>query len=138
MQSSPPISLAAIEGRVRRLARKIEVPRGYLPSFGRSLHDGTPHIEVADRYDFVVCERGEEYERRGTADLDELLYWIFASVTFSMACDHEVRHRRSGEDSRRLLFARQVELLAGLSAAWAGREAAEHRRILEEHPFVDG
>lgn len=102
-------------------------------------HDGSAHVEVVgDLYNYVVTERGSEFERRPAADKDELLYWLFADVTFSLACDFEARHRISGEDSRRQLFSKQVELLKHLKAAWAEREQKEHEQILAEHPFQDG
>lgn len=137
-RDDPPASLGAIEAWVRRLARRLGAPPRLLPTFGRSRHDGTPHVEVGeDAYFFVTCERGVELERRRTADLDELLFWAFSSVTFSMACGWELERRVDGRDSRRKIFARQVELLASLSPGWAEREAEAHRRILELHPFSD-
>jgi hypothetical protein len=131
------VSLDAIETRVGELMARISAERHHV-TFGRSHHDGTPHVEVGDAYHFVVCERGSELSRRTTGDLDELLYWVFAAITFSMACAWEVRHRRAGEDFRRQMFARQVELLAMLSPVWAEREEAEHQAILARHPFRDG
>jgi hypothetical protein len=133
----PSASLGAIESEVRRLAEKLGAPASFLPTFGHSRHDGTPHVEVGEAYFFVACERGTEFERRTTGDLDELLFWVFSTVTFSMACDWEVRHRREAEDFRRQLFARQIELLATLSPKWAAREADDHRRILQRRPFND-
>jgi hypothetical protein len=101
-------------------------------------HDGSAHVElVGDLYNYVVTERGSEYERKSTRDEDELLYWLFADVTFSLASDFEVRHRISGQDSRRQLFSKQVELLGLLRPAWAEREQKEHERIIAEHPFQD-
>lgn len=131
------LTLRTVRRRVRALADRIGAEPARLPAFGRSRHDGRPHIEVGDTYCFVVCERGRLFERRCSTDLDQLLYWVFAEVTLSIAIDHELRHRRPGEDSRRQLFARQLELLARLSPAWAERGAEEHRRLLEEHPFKD-
>lgn len=118
-----------------RLAERLDGACRYLPTFGQSRQDGTPHIEVGDAYFFVTCERGSEFERRRTTDIDELLFWVFSTVTFSMSSDWEVRNRLAGEDSRRQLFAKQIQLLANLSADWAEREDAEHGRILAEYPF---
>lgn len=138
LRSPDPLSnLSSIERQIRDLSGPLGAPATNLPTFGESRHDGTPHIEVGTTYDFVVCERGSEFERRSTTDLDELFYWVFATITFSMACDFELRHRRAGEDFRRQLFAQQVALLSALSPDWAAKEEAEHARILEQNPFVD-
>ena len=129
--------LDGIEHRVRQLAAGLVGAVEFLPSFGTSRQDGMPHVEVSDAYFFVVCERGSELERRRTEDFNELLFWIFSSVTFSLAVRWEVSHRRDGEDPRRQMFAKQIELLEILSPPWAAREAQDHRRILLRHPFND-
>ncbi|UZW57322.1 immunity 63 family protein [Sphingobium sp. JS3065] len=107
------------------------------PLFGTPQGDGAPYVVVSDAYYFIVEERGIELERRKTNDIDELLYWIFCGVTFSMASDFELRNRKPGEDSRRQLFAKQEALLGQLSAQWRERKLEEHRRILTRHPFND-
>lgn len=133
--ASDVVDMRSLEQRVRELGRKIGAPDAHLPDFGESRHNGKPHLELGKAFFFVVCERGTEFERRKTDDLDELLFWVFSSVTFSMACDWEVRHRKGGEDSRQQLFAKQEDLLAALSPQWAAREARDHREILKRHPF---
>src|SRR5262249_7660203 len=127
---------AAIQARVTALATRLGKPGFAIDA--RPLGDGTPHIEVTDAYYFVSSERGEEYERRRTTDLDELLYWIIAGLTSQRSWDYEVRHRIRGEDARRQAFAEQIELLAILSPAWAHRQKAEQAEILSRHPFRDG
>jgi hypothetical protein len=131
-------SLDVISGRIKRLASTIHAPAPYLPTFAQSRHDGSHHIEVDRQYHWVVCERGYELQRRSTSNLDELLFWVFSSVTFSMAMDFELDHRRDGEDCRRQIFQRQEELLSMLSETWADREARDHKARLEENPFRDG
>jgi hypothetical protein len=131
------LPLRAIDRRVRLLASRLEGPRIVLPTFGQSDHDGRPHIEVGERYAFVVCERGTEFERRTTLDLDELLYWSFQSTTFSMAVDWELAHRIPGEDARRQLFQHQRDLLEVLDPRWAIRRDEELLTVLREHPFAD-
>lgn len=131
-------SLSAIEAEVTRLASRIEAPATLLPTFGHSEDFARPHVEVDSRgYHFVVVERGQELQRVTTVDLDALLYMIFEDVTFSMASDWELRHRVDGQDTRRLLFRRQVELLASLSPEWARRQGLRHDAILRSHPFQD-
>jgi hypothetical protein len=109
-----------------------------LPTYGRSEDGARPHIEVdAAGYHFVVVERGREQSRLTMRDFDELLYATFQLVTSSLAYAFELEHRIEAQDSRRLAFRRQIELLSRLSPSWAERRAREHERILEEHPFDD-
>ena len=131
-------SLDEIRAQVNRLAARIEATQSLLPTYGSSIDGAHPHIEVDARgYHYVVRERGQETDRVTTNEFDELLYHVFKHVTFSLACQYELRHRVEGQDFRRLLFRYQVALLSMLSPDWAEREAHEHEHILESFPYDD-
>mgnify|MGYP001011352259 CR=1 FL=1 len=122
-----------LEARVRALGRTLDAPDHLLPTFDSPRGDATPYIELrGSEMHYVVSERGHEYERRTTIDLDEFLYWAAADITFGLACDWEVHHRNDGEDFRVGLFTKQFELLASLRPEWVGRRKAELGPILSE------
>jgi hypothetical protein len=99
--------------------------------------DDTPFIEMKNGlFNFVVSERGREYQRVA-ADADETLERIFEGITFSLAIEFELHNRIKGQDSRRLIFAKQVELLNHLNPAWASNETKSHEKILLKYPFDD-
>ena len=133
------ITLTQIKTEVDRRAALIgAIGDASLPTYGHTQDFARPHIEVDSRgYHFVVVERGQEQSRFTTPDLEELLYKIFQSVTFSLACSYELAHRIESQDPRRLIFQRQLELLSQLSPHGGEREADEHQRILRKHPFDD-
>lgn len=126
--------LESIRADVERLGLRIGAPDHLLPTYGASEDFARPHIEVVEDglMAWVVVERGQKFDRRITYDRDELLYWVFAAVTSSMASDHEVAHRVGDEDPRRLLFSHQLELLRTLDPRWAIRRAAELGPLLDE------
>lgn len=125
--------LADLERDVVRRATLIDAPAHLLPTYVVSEDLARPHIErEGDSYCFVVKERGVELERRSTTSLDEILYWIFEPVTFSMASDWELANRVEGEDSRRGLFTKQLELLDRLDPIWASRYRLETAKWLAE------
>jgi len=128
-----------IQELVNKLAEKINAPSHYLPTFSTPKGDATPNIEIdsSGLYNYVISERGSEFERRITSDLNDLLYWIFASVTFSMACDYELKNRVENKDFRRIMFAKQEELLGILDKSWEEKESEEHQAILVNSPFDD-
>ena len=100
-------------------------------------HTGSPHAEIVNsEYHYVVTERGSEFERKVTKDEDELLYWFVSDSTFSIACSWELEHRKGNEDSRRQLFAKQIELLNKVNPVWAGRMRKYHEQVLKENPFT--
>jgi len=131
-------SLAEIEVEINCLASKLGAPRTILPTYGQSEDGARPHIETDSRgYHYVVVERGQELSRATTRSVDDLLYLVFSSVTFRLACDYELAHRLPTRDFRRLLFARQIELLSLLSLSWRERMSRHHQEVLEVSPFRD-
>lgn len=132
-------TLVEIQNIVNELAEKIHAPTHYLPTFSTPKGDATPNIEIGSSglYNYVISERGNEYKRKITSELNDLLYWIFASVTFSMACDYELKNRVENKDFRRIMFAKQEDLLGLLNKDWEEREKKEHQSILINSPFDD-
>jgi hypothetical protein len=132
------LTLSEIEEEVNQLAQKIGASQNILPTYGYSEQTARPHIEVGSVvYYYVVAERGQEYNRYAAFDLDELLQKIFTDVTFELSCKYELSHRIINQDSRRIIFQHQVELLSKLSPKWAERESQEHEQILKRNPFND-
>jgi hypothetical protein len=132
------ISLPEIKTSVDQLAERIGAPQDTLPTYGYSEHTARPHVEVDPRgYHFVIVERKQELERHTTSDLDELLYQIFANVTFSLSSKYERGQRTENRDPRKIMFQRQVELLTRLSPQWGERESQAHKQLLKQHPFDD-
>lgn len=132
-------TVAEVRRTVVELANKIGAADYLLPTFNTPIGDATPNIEIdkSGLYNYVISERGNEYERKTTSNLNDLLYWIFSSITFSMACNYEVKNRVSEKDCRRMIFAKQEELLGILSDDWKERERKEHQSILIDNPFDD-
>lgn len=110
-----------------------------MPNYGYSNDGAHPHIEVDNfgSLNYVIIERGEELERKITDKLDDLLYWIFSSVTFSLACNIELKNRIEDKDCRRIMFENQEELLGQLNENWRLKEIVEHQEILKKRPFDD-
>lgn len=81
------------------------------------------------------------YERGGVApveqDLEEMLSNIFGGITFSLAEEYEVKHRVSGKDFRRILFAKQREYLKFFGDEYVDKHDREVEEILRNNPFVD-
>jgi len=108
------------------------------PLFTASRHDGSPHVEVSgDKLSYVVTERGSEFERRTTTSQDDLLYWLASDMVFSLAGHYELTHRESGRDFRRIMFARELELMGRINPAWRARKDVEIMSILARHPYRD-
>jgi hypothetical protein len=134
-------SIDYIQDEVRRIGKELcgDSKPSYLFSVACSpTHSGAPHVEiVGDEYHFVVTERGSEFERRKTNDVDQLLYWFVSGDAGQLARDWELERRVDGQDSRRLWFAKEVELLQTINPKWAKRKEQHQQSVLNEHPFND-
>lgn len=131
-------TLEEIEREVARLGELIGTAPDDLPTYGYTRDGAYPHIEVdSQMYHYVTVERGIEQERKSTKEFEELLYWIFASVTHSLAFAYELTHRTPDQDCRRIAFPKQIELLNRIDPQMAQRLAAEIAIILERAPYDD-
>lgn len=119
------------------LQRARPVPGKYRLQTQRS-DDGSPHVEaVGDEFHFVTTERGLELDRERYASAEELLYAAVGLDTFFLGVDFEFRNRVPDRDCRRLIFAKQIELLEAIDPDWAARKEREIAEILSGNPFVD-
>jgi Immunity protein 63 len=110
---------------------------GDLPVYAIAPSD-RPRIEIDAAYHRVAIERGEETGRNGTRSLDELLFWVFEPVTFSIASAYAAARHEPANGYRRALFRRQLDLLGGLDPVWRERQRLDLLAILARHPLTDG
>ena len=131
-------TLQEIEAEVTALGGLIDASKHDLPTYGVSRDGGYPHVEVAGGlYHYVVVERGQERERRSSGTYDDLLFWIFESVTHNLAFAYELRHRVEDQDCRRIAFPMQIALMSRLSSEMGGRVEAKIADILSRAPYDD-
>lgn len=121
-----------IRQKVEKYAITISAPGYLLPSYGYSEHDSLPFIEIANgnQLYYVVIERGQEIKRVTAKDLDDLLYMAFDDITFTMATQYEMRHRKENEDFRIQLFSYQEALLGMINKNWQSRNRERHQKYL--------
>ena len=132
------ITLKAIAAIVSRKAKTVGAKGQQLPTYGRSDDFARPHIEVSgSEYHYVIVERAREEERARYTNLDDLLFRVFRDITFDLASTFELKHRRPGEDSRRQLFAKQLDFLDRLDPEWRMRAEREIAQILNKYPYDD-
>lgn len=133
------MNLTELELKINQFANKINAPKNLLPTFDFPRGDGTPNIEIDDSglFHYVISKRGNEYDRKITNDLNNLLYWVFSNVTFSIATTFELNNRIEDQDFRRIMFDKQEKLLGILDQNWKELEKNEHQNILKQHPFDD-
>ncbi len=131
-------TLEDTRSKIVDVAGKLSVPEQMLPTFGFSEQTGRPHIEVSESgYQYVVCERGSEFERTTYVVFEELLFKVLSDATFWMGVSYELKHRDEALDCRRKIFAEQVALMATVSLEWADRIREQQKKTLQANPYDD-
>lgn len=129
-------SLADLAKKFRAMVADLDVEPYYKTFHTTPQHDGSPHIEIANgRFQFVVTERGSEFERVGDLSADDALYLLFDGITQHMATTYELQNRIPETDGRSVWFPYQERLMENLNPSWGERLREEHRRVLATHPL---
>ena len=132
------LSLATIRKRVKQLAKLIDAPSDLTKVAGSPDWMGGMYVEVDNiGYHYVNSERGNEYERHTTEDINELLYWIIKDITSEIASNYEFSNRLPCADSRRLWFKKWVELMGIIDPKFQKRLEEEINEILKDAPYTD-
>jgi len=132
-------TLKDIQILIGSIGENIDLPKGMaLFIQDKPLDDATPYLEIkSNEYHYVIRERGIEYSRNITSDLNELLYWFFENVVSELSFEYEFNNRIKGEDSRRQAFTKKTALLNQLDSSWKDRWLLEMEIILEKNPYND-
>lgn len=131
-------SISTIRRKVKEYGKRINASNHLLSIHTTSDGFGTPYIEIdKNGYNYVINERGTEYERRQTRDIEKLLYWIFEQIVFIMANEYELENRKPSEDHRRQLFAKEMELMKRLDPKFTQWYKEKLDKILEDYPYND-
>jgi hypothetical protein len=131
-------TLQEIEKEVAKLARRLGASLHDMPTYGVSRDGAYPHVEVSGGlYHYVVVERGQEIVRRSSVDFDDLIYWIFSSVTHNMAFSYELTNRVEDQDCRRIAFPKQIKLMKRLGPKMGERLEQDIAEILRRAPYDD-
>lgn len=119
-----------INERFCSLRDQIAIKKGDPRFFELSLRpecEGAPHIEIdGDQLHFVICERGVEYKRQTTSDLDTLLYWLIAFMTPYVAEERLRQEKNPSLNEREVWFREEESILGKLNPEWAERKRIEH------------
>jgi flagellin-specific chaperone FliS len=126
------IKLAAInkvKGKVKEILEELscklnqEINENYVPTFENPEGDGTPYIIMSKNgYNYIYSERGEDFLKKTTSDIDKLLFWIFKDIV-SRIVDKRNKERKEW-------FKEEEDVLMKINSNWANLLKEEHRKIL--------
>lgn len=136
------LTINEVENRVYELGNILNIDKEsrLYPMFSNTpevFSEGVSIYVTDTKYHYIIMERGRERKHYESSDLDDILYYIFKSITFSLASDYEVKHRRENQDFRRLLFSKQLELIRKISEQYYQKCNHQIKEILKISPFRD-
>jgi hypothetical protein len=132
------ISIEELQTEYNELLQRARPHAGKYRFLTERSDDGTPHVEIeGGAFHFVSTERGLDLFRKTFDSKDDLLYEMIALDTFWMGVDHEFKNRIENLDCRRMIFAKQLELMNLIDPLWAARRADGIEQTLAENPYVD-
>ena len=128
---------------MRELRHKFEVHCSKLGVNGvlhtSALQDGSSHVEkLGDTFHWIVTDRGSEIERRTTNSREEVEYWLVRGVVFALSIERVLKIRAAGQDFRRLMYEKRIEIMKSISRKWGDRIEKEIENLLIEYPYDDG
>ena len=107
-----------------------------MPGYGHSIGEDHVYIKV-DKHGqlyYVLVDSEGEYEYP-SPDINDLLYRVFRSITFSMSAAFLVDNVNEKEDYLLQYFSKQLEFLSVLNKDWRDRAEQEHQVLLKPNLF---
>lgn len=108
-----------------------------LPMFSKTkdvFNEGAS-IYVNDKYHYIVMERGRIYKHYESEVLDDILYPMFKDITSSLAQKFELKNRIEGEDFRKIMWKKQLELLGKINEKFVDMRKREIEEVLKIAPY---
>ena len=83
-------------------------------------------------------ERGNIYKKVTTQDLFEITYLCMVEDISDMASLYELKHRNKNQDTRRLSFAKELELFEQIGEQYYKYHKDRIEDIINKNPYEDG
>lgn len=130
--------LDELQSQYNTLCQRIDPVDGAYSFLTEAQHNGAPHVEFENGlYQHIVTERGLELERKSFTDKNELLYRLVSDTAFWMAVEYELKNRVEGQDARRIMFAKWLELMERVSPECGERTRDHISETLRNNPYLD-
>ena len=99
--------------------------------------DGRNIYVDGNEYHCVGFDRGRMGRHHHSSDLKTILYYVFDPIVFSLARKYEIARRVKGPDSRRMIFAKQMELMGQIDPNFAKKLSDDLEKVLKKYPYQD-
>lgn len=120
-----------IKRQMKTLGDRINLSPNDYPDLKKTDSWGGIYLEVKGfRIHYVTMERGKEIERTRFNSLDDALYKVFDDITFTLAATCDEAKKAPTDEYRKIVFARQLELLDKVDPKFGDRKRRENRMLI--------
>ena len=99
--------------------------------------DGEYCFSGTDGYHFCSIERSAVVSEEVSADIFDIAYKAIESEVFWMAVEYERKHRIKEQDSRRMIFSKELQYLSAIGEEYKNRAEFEISQTLVHAPYQD-
>lgn len=136
------LRIEEIKNEVLTIGAKIGIDEKSLlyPAFSppdKVFNEGASIYVTSTQYHYIIMERGREIKHYKSESLEDILYPLFRSITLALATKYELDHRNINEDSRKLRWKKQLELLETINVEFCDMRKKEIEEILKIAPYKD-
>ena len=97
--------------------------------------EGTYVYSDSQGYHYVYSEKGNESKHKITDNVFDVSFWVIDSVISSLAIDYMRKNIQPGENQRKVIFAKELELLKEIGENYYKAGEIEIDEILKENPL---
>lgn len=126
-----------IKGRIANVMPNLELKQIKFCVGTDSSPEGTYIYMENDKYYYVFTEKGKIREKKELVTEEDVLWYVLEVVLFNVAMDYAIKNRKKGEDFRRILFKKEIELYSRFGENFKMRKVEAINRILECNPYID-
>jgi hypothetical protein len=126
-----------IELELKMIPNECQVDAPFFEKNTERSPEGTYVFSDSQGYHYVYSERGSESIHKITDDTFEIRYWVVSPIVFTIAGFFERQNRIQGEDIRRLLFEKALEVMSTIGTSYRKRTEIYIDEVLKLHPYVD-
>ncbi|MBC8536433.1 Imm63 family immunity protein [Feifania hominis] len=88
-------------------------------------------------YHWIFTERGKVRDHKILNSEEDVLWYVLDEILFDIALDFAEKNMIKGEDFRRQLFKKEIELYSKFGDFFKKRKIAEIEKILKSDPYRD-
>jgi len=99
--------------------------------------EGTYAFSDNIKYHYLFTEKGQIRFDRTSQQIVDITYWILEDLIFDIALKYATNNREKGEDFRRKLFAKELEIWSLFGEKYYEIKKQDIQATLKDNPYVD-